>query len=89
MREMDLALRGTRGAAVAVARTEPEAGRLLFRGIGKPSAYILGNDKRPNMPSHPGIVGHHTLWGSEIRLRMAAELFGDAERSETGIVERY
>ena len=28
------------------------------------------------------------LWGSEMRLRLAAELFGGAERSETGIVER-
>ena len=58
MQEIDRALRGTRGAAVAIARIEPEAGRVLFCGIGNIAAALLGDGSRVNLVSHPGIVGH-------------------------------
>lgn len=59
MREIHLALRGTRGAVITVARIEPDAGRILFCGVGNICAYILDEGKRSTLPSHPGIVGHH------------------------------
>ncbi|MEW2516667.1 ATP-binding protein [Actinacidiphila alni] len=58
VRELHRALRGTRGAAVAVARIEPESGRVLFCGIGNVTAALVTPDSRTNMLSHPGIVGH-------------------------------
>ncbi|MFJ5806585.1 ATP-binding SpoIIE family protein phosphatase [Streptomyces sp. NPDC093093] len=54
--EIHRALRGTRGAAVAVARLEP-GGRLLFCGIGNIAACVVTADSRANLLSHPGIVG--------------------------------
>ncbi|MFF3214468.1 ATP-binding protein [Streptomyces sp. NPDC002886] len=57
MEEVHRALRGTRGAAVAIARLEPD-GRLLFCGIGNISACVLTTGSRANLLSHPGIVGH-------------------------------
>ncbi|QMU77067.1 SpoIIE family protein phosphatase [Streptacidiphilus sp. PB12-B1b] len=58
IQEIHRALRGTRGAAVAVARIEPEARRVLFCGVGNISAALLGEGSRSNLMSHPGIVGH-------------------------------
>ncbi|MFF4321252.1 ATP-binding protein [Streptomyces sp. NPDC001568] len=57
MEEVHRALRGTRGAAVAIARLEP-GGRVLFCGIGNITAAVIGADTRSNLLSHPGIVGH-------------------------------
>ncbi|MFD3802953.1 ATP-binding protein [Streptomyces sp. NPDC058619] len=57
VQEVHRALRGTRGAAVAVARLEPD-GRVLFCGIGNISASIVTPEFRSNLLSHPGIVGH-------------------------------
>ncbi|MFI6334025.1 ATP-binding SpoIIE family protein phosphatase [Streptomyces sp. NPDC050535] len=54
-----LALRGTRGGAVAVARVEPAAGRLLYCGIGNISGFLVGDDGRKTLLSAPGIVGAH------------------------------
>ncbi|MFC1401556.1 MULTISPECIES: ATP-binding SpoIIE family protein phosphatase [Streptacidiphilus] len=56
--EIHRALRGTRGAAVAVARVEPDAGRLLYCGVGNVAAALIGDDTRSSPLSHPGIVGH-------------------------------
>ncbi|AKL70931.1 MULTISPECIES: ATP-binding SpoIIE family protein phosphatase [Streptomyces] len=56
MEEVHRALRGTRGAAVAVARLEA-GGRLLFCGIGNIAAAVVTADSRANLLSHPGIVG--------------------------------
>ncbi|CAM5675501.1 hypothetical protein SAVIM338S_07160 [Streptomyces avidinii] len=56
MEEVHRALRGTRGAAVAVARLEPD-GRVLFCGIGNISAALVTSASRGNLLSHPGIVG--------------------------------
>ncbi|GAA4799794.1 anti-sigma regulatory factor [Streptomyces ziwulingensis] len=53
------ALRGTRGGAVAVARIEPAAGRLLYCGIGNVSGFLVGEDGRRALLSAPGIVGAH------------------------------
>ncbi|MFJ8934939.1 ATP-binding SpoIIE family protein phosphatase [Streptomyces sp. NPDC102365] len=53
------ALRGTRGGAVAVARIEPAAGRLLYCGIGNISGFLLGDGGRRALLSAPGIVGAH------------------------------
>ena len=58
VREVHHALRGTRGAAVAVARIEPRAGRLLFCGVGNISAVLLDRDTRTSLVSYPGIAGH-------------------------------
>ncbi|MET9559348.1 ATP-binding SpoIIE family protein phosphatase [Streptomyces tauricus] len=54
-----LALRGTRGGAVAVARIEPAAGRVLYCGIGNVSGFLVGDDGRRGLLSAPGIVGAH------------------------------
>ncbi|MDQ1035546.1 anti-sigma regulatory factor (Ser/Thr protein kinase) [Streptomyces sp. V3I8] len=51
------ALQGTRGGAVAVARIEPAAGRLLYCGIGNVSGFLLGDHGRRALLSAPGIVG--------------------------------
>ncbi len=54
-----LALRETRGGAVAVARIEPDAGRLLYCGIGNVSGFLVTGDGRRALLSAPGIVGAH------------------------------
>ncbi|CAM5403043.1 PPM-type phosphatase domain-containing protein OS=Streptomyces alboniger OX=132473 GN=CP975_04240 PE=4 SV=1 [Streptomyces alboniger] len=51
------ALRGTRGGAVAVARVEPAAGRVLYCGIGNVSGFLLSHGGRKALLSAPGIVG--------------------------------
>ncbi|MYT21725.1 SpoIIE family protein phosphatase, partial [Streptomyces sp. SID7760] len=51
------ALRGTRGAAIAVARLEPD-GRTLFCGVGNITAALVTPTTRTMLLSHPGIVGH-------------------------------
>ncbi len=57
MEQIHRALRGTRGAAVAIARLEPD-GRVLFCGTGNITAALVTQDSRANLLSHPGIVGH-------------------------------
>lgn len=54
-----LALRGTRGGAVAVARIEPAAGRVRYCGIGNVSGFLVSDDGRRALLSAPGIVGAH------------------------------
>ena len=53
------ALRGTRGGAVAVARIEPAAGRVLYCGIGNVSGFLVADRGRRALLSAPGIVGAH------------------------------
>ena len=50
------ALRGTRGAAVAVARVEGE--EIRFAGVGNIAASVIADAVTRHMVSHPGIVGH-------------------------------
>ncbi|MFF7331714.1 SpoIIE family protein phosphatase [Streptomyces sp. NPDC090306] len=56
MENVHRALRKTRGAAVAVARLEPD-GRLLFCGVGNITAALVTGTARTTLVSHPGIVG--------------------------------
>ena len=51
------ALRGTRGAAVAVACLDSGANELRFAGIGNISVSLHGGDKARHLVSHNGIVG--------------------------------
>jgi anti-sigma regulatory factor (Ser/Thr protein kinase) len=51
-----LALRPTRGAAVAIARIE--AGRVIFAGIGNIAGAVLADGTIKRMVSHNGTAGH-------------------------------
>ncbi|MGW3635592.1 SpoIIE family protein phosphatase [Streptomyces sp. NPDC005122] len=57
MEQVHRAMRGTRGAAVAIARLEPD-GRVLFCGIGNITAALVTTTTRTTLLSHPGIAGH-------------------------------
>lgn len=59
LRRLDGALRGTRGAAVAVARLDLAAGRLHFAGVGNIGARLRTGDAWRSLVSRPGIVGAH------------------------------
>jgi len=56
--EVHRALKGTRGAAVAVARIEPDQARVLFCGVGNIAAALIDTATKTSLPSVPGIVGH-------------------------------
>ncbi|MFF9144889.1 ATP-binding SpoIIE family protein phosphatase [Streptomyces sp. NPDC055051] len=51
-------LRGTRGAAVSVARADYARGTVEHCGVGNISACVVSGDKRHALLSVPGIVGH-------------------------------
>ncbi|MFJ2717818.1 SpoIIE family protein phosphatase [Streptomyces sp. NPDC087437] len=59
LRRLDTALRGTRGAAVAVAQLDLRAGRLRFAGIGNVGARLCEGGTWRHLLSRPGIVGVH------------------------------
>ncbi|MBT2418991.1 SpoIIE family protein phosphatase [Streptomyces sp. ISL-22] len=59
LRRMHSALRGTRGAAVAVAQLDIAAGRLSFTGVGNVGARLRHGDTWHGLVSRPGIVGSH------------------------------
>lgn len=50
-------LRGTRGAAMAVASIDPSRGVLNFVGVGNLAGCIFHDDARRHLMSHNGIVG--------------------------------
>jgi len=52
------ALRGTRGAAAAVAALDPESRLVHFAGIGNVAGGIIAGSNHRNMVSHHGILGH-------------------------------
>jgi len=52
------ALRGTRGAAIAVTEVNPGSGRIRFCGIGNITARLLVGGMERNLISHFGIVGY-------------------------------
>ncbi|KOG35155.1 ATP-binding SpoIIE family protein phosphatase [Streptomyces resistomycificus] len=56
---LDSALRGTRGAAVAVAQIDTRAGLLRFAGVGNIGARLYEGDRWRSLLSRPGIVGVH------------------------------
>ncbi|MFH8801843.1 SpoIIE family protein phosphatase [Streptomyces sp. NPDC017936] len=59
LRRLDGALRGTRGAAVALAQLDLRAGRLRFAGMGNVGARLREGDSWRHLLSRPGIVGAH------------------------------
>lgn len=66
VQRMHLALRPTRGAAVAVAYGEPSRGELRFVGVGNISALVIGRDRNHSLMSHNGTVGHEVRRVQEI-----------------------
>ncbi|MET9907555.1 ATP-binding SpoIIE family protein phosphatase [Streptomyces sp. NPDC006476] len=56
---LDSALRGTRGAAVAVAQVDTAAGLLRFAGVGNIGARLRTGDAWRSLLSRPGIIGVH------------------------------
>ncbi|MFF1544975.1 SpoIIE family protein phosphatase [Streptomyces sp. NPDC058291] len=59
LRRLDDALRGTRGAAVAVAQLDLRTARLRFAGIGNIGARLREGDSWRHLLSKPGIAGAH------------------------------
>ncbi|GAA3722365.1 SpoIIE family protein phosphatase [Streptomyces tremellae] len=57
--DLHRALRGTRGAAIAVAAVDLAASRVDFCGVGNVSTVLVGDERRTSLLSAPGIVGHH------------------------------
>jgi anti-sigma regulatory factor (Ser/Thr protein kinase) len=55
--DLHAALRATRGAAVAVARIDPAAGRVSFCGLGNVVGSIFGGERTQRMISHNGTAG--------------------------------
>ena len=58
MQEIHQRLAGTRGAAVAVARIEPDSGLVLFCGVGDIAGAVVTSTSKTTLPTVPGIVGH-------------------------------
>ena len=58
LEDVHLRLRGTRGAAVAVADLDFSAGALTFAGVGNISGSIVSGPDRRQMVSMNGTVGH-------------------------------
>ncbi|MFE7275005.1 SpoIIE family protein phosphatase [Streptomyces sp. NPDC057623] len=59
LRRLNSALRETRGAAVAVAQLDVDAGQLSFAGVGNVGARLRRGDSWHGLVSRPGIVGAH------------------------------
>jgi anti-sigma regulatory factor (Ser/Thr protein kinase) len=53
-----LALRSTRGAAIAIAEILPQQQQLRFAGVGNISGTLLTGDKRQSLVSYNGTVGY-------------------------------
>lgn len=66
VQRMHLALRSTRGAAVAVAHLEPAARVVRFVGVGNIAAMVIGRDRSHSLMSHNGTVGHELRRVQEI-----------------------
>lgn len=56
---MHVALQRTRGAAVAIARIDPQAGTVNFAGVGNIAACTINAGVRRHLVSHNGIIGHN------------------------------
>jgi hypothetical protein len=57
LEDIHTALKGTRGAAVSVARLDPDRGRVEYCGAGNISGFVVDSTRQP-LVSLPGIVGH-------------------------------
>ncbi|MGA5868916.1 ATP-binding SpoIIE family protein phosphatase [Streptomyces cinereoruber] len=58
VRALHAELRGSRGAAITVARADFSRGIVEHCGVGNISAFVVGGDRRSTLLSLPGIVGH-------------------------------
>lgn len=59
MQNSHLLMRGSRGAAVAVARIDVQANELRYCGVGNIAGCIVAQEKRQHLISHNGIVGNN------------------------------
>lgn len=60
LQRVHASLRGTRGAAVAVAHIDSLAAKVHYAGIGNISGVLIGKDKSTAMISHNGTAGYHS-----------------------------
>jgi len=58
--KVHLRVRGTRGAAVAVAYVDPGKAKVRYAGIGNISGVLIGGNKPVLMISHNGTAGYHS-----------------------------
>jgi anti-sigma regulatory factor (Ser/Thr protein kinase) len=65
------ALRGTRGAAIAIAAIDFDSGCIQFSGIGNIAGVIAGQARPQSMVSHYGTAGHEARKIGEFTYRMA------------------
>lgn len=56
--EIHAALRSTRGAAIAVALLDAEAGQVRYSGVGNIAGSVAGGEREHSMVSHNGTAGH-------------------------------
>jgi hypothetical protein len=67
LKSLHAGLRSTRGGAVAIARIEPDARRVIYSGVGNISGAIATADGQiKRMMSHNGILGHNARRIQEI-----------------------
>ncbi len=59
LQKSHISMKGSRGAAVAVARIDLKAAELRYTGVGNISGCIYRNQVRQHLLSHNGIVGSH------------------------------
>lgn len=59
LESLHLGLQRTRGAALAVLALDITGGRLQFAGVGNVAATLYGHERRRQLVSHNGIVGHN------------------------------
>ncbi|MFE2823325.1 ATP-binding protein [Streptomyces sp. NPDC059271] len=73
MKDIHQALAATRGAAVAVARIEPDQKRVLFCGVGNIAATTVTAAEKNSLPSVPGTAGHQTRTLRTITCELSAD----------------
>lgn len=59
LRRLHGALKGSRGAAAAVASLDYPAGTLMYAGVGNIAGWLVSAGRRTGLLTFPGIVGHH------------------------------
>jgi hypothetical protein len=64
------ALRGSRGAAVSLARLDPDAGEVTYCGLGNVAGFVITDERSRGLLSHYGTVGLEARKPSEERLAL-------------------